>query len=147
MSGPLTLTVTTPLTVPVRAIEVTSVRAEDGSGGFGIQPGHADFLTVLGASVLRWRDADGPWRFCALRGGVLRVSGGTRVDVACREAVAGDDLARLETLIRAQAEDEGDAARRARGEQTRLHASAIRRLMLRLGPQQPGVQDLAEDFQ
>ncbi|MEZ5703223.1 MAG: hypothetical protein R3E42_16590 [Burkholderiaceae bacterium] len=35
----------------VVATGVTSVRAEDASGGFGLWPGHADFLTVLGGGV------------------------------------------------------------------------------------------------
>lgn len=63
MSGTLTLRVTTPLAVTLSESGVTSIRAEDASGGFGILPGHADFLTVLGASVLRWRGADKIWHY------------------------------------------------------------------------------------
>jgi F-type H+-transporting ATPase subunit epsilon len=145
MSGTLTLRVTTPLAVTVGDTVVTSVRAEDASGGFGILPGHADFLTVLGASVLRWRGADDIWHYCALRGGILRVSGGDRVDVACRDAATGDDLAALEALVERRIADQDDATRRARAEQTRLHTNAIRGLMQRLGPTHGG-HDLAEDF-
>ncbi len=78
MSGGLTLTVTTPLRVAVNAHDVAAIRAEDASGGFGILPGHADLLTVLAPSVLRWRGRDGIAHYCALRGGVLRVTGGGR---------------------------------------------------------------------
>lgn len=139
------LTVTTPLQV-VLSEEAVSIRAEDASGGFGIQPGHADFLTVLPASVLRWRGA-GDWHYCALRGGVLRVSGGDRVEIACREAVPGDDLARLEAEVRRTAEAQVNAARKAKGEHTRLHAAAIRHLMRRLEPSASrDLEDLAEDF-
>ena len=128
----LQLTVTTPLAVAVDVANAVSIRAEDATGCFGIQPGHADFLTVLTPSVLRWRAGDGPWRFCALRGGVLRVSGGTKVAVACREAMPGDDLSTLEARVREDAEAVRDAARRTRGEWTRLHTLAIRRLMHQL---------------
>lgn len=141
----MTLRVATPLAVAVSETGVASVRAEDASGSFGILPGHADFLTVLGPSVLRWRGADKVWRYCALRGGVLRVSDGARVEIACREAVPGDDVAALEALVRQRIADQEDAARRARAEQTRLHASAIRSLMRRLGPDAGG-DELAEIF-
>ena len=130
----LHLTVTTPLAVAVDVPAAVSIRAEDATGGFGLWPGHADFLTVLGPGVLRWHVADGPWRFCALRGGVLRVARGTRVAVACREAVPGDDLATLEAEVYQDAEAVREVGRRTRGEWTRLHALAIRRLLRQLGP-------------
>ena len=141
----LTLTVTTPLAVAVSEPNVASIRAEDRSGGFGLLPGHADFLTVLGASVLRWHGSDGIWHYCALRGGILRMSAGSTVHVACREAVRGDDLASLEALVKKGFADQVDAARRARAEQTRLHTNAIRSLMRQLGPAS-GRNDLAEEF-
>lgn len=142
-AGTLQLTVTTPLAVAVDVPDAVSVRAEDATGGFGIQPGHADFLTVLAPSVLRWRTDEGSWRFCALRGGVLHVSGGTKVAIACREAVPGDDLETLEAKVREDAEALRDAARRTRGELTRLHTLAIRRLMRQLGPDGGDGEDAA----
>jgi F-type H+-transporting ATPase subunit epsilon len=143
----MNLTVTTPLAVVLEETGVISVRAEDASGGFGIWPGHADFLTLLGASVMRWKKAEGGWQFCALRGGVLRVSGGSSVEIACRAAVVGDDLARLEADVRAENEARDAAARQARGERTRLHAVAIRHLMQRLEPESNRALDaLTEDF-
>ncbi|EIE48996.1 ATP synthase F0F1 subunit epsilon [Salipiger aestuarii] len=145
MRTAITLTVTTPLAVAVSDTAVRSIRAEDASGGFGLLPGHADFLTVLGASVLRWRGAGSDWHYCALRGGVLQMRGGTTVDVACREAVPGRDLASLEVLVQQAIEDELDAARQARAEQTRLHTTAIRSLIRHLGTAAPG-SDLAGNF-
>ena len=59
MTDALHLTITTPATVLVDRDDVARVRAEDESGGFGILPGHADLLTVLPASVVRWRSGDG----------------------------------------------------------------------------------------
>lgn len=134
----LHLTVTTPMEVLVDVPGVVTLRAEDESGGFGILPGHADFLTALPASVLRWRGAHGVQYFCALRAGLLTVSGGDRVAVACREALLGDDLARLEAKVATLRADEADAARRARVEQMRLHASAVRQLIRYLRSGAPG---------
>ncbi|MBN8892077.1 MAG: F0F1 ATP synthase subunit epsilon [Rhodospirillales bacterium 70-18] len=134
MSGGLHLTVTTPAEVLVDAQGVRAVRAEDDSGGFGILPGHTDLLTVLSASVLRWRDRDDTLRFCAVRGGVLRVSGGDSVAVACRQGTLGDDLETLAAGVVAMRAAETDAERRARVEQMRLHARAVRQLMRYLRP-------------
>jgi F-type H+-transporting ATPase subunit epsilon len=146
MSGLLSLTITTPLELVLQADDVASLRAEDASGSFGILPGHTRLLTVLGASVLRWRRRNGIWHYCALRGGVLTVAGGQRVQVACREAVAGDDLPALEHLVNTQMAARQDLARAARAEHTRLQAQAIRSLMRRLAAK-PGSDALEEHFQ
>jgi F-type H+-transporting ATPase subunit epsilon len=128
MSTALHLIVTTPLEVVAECGGVMSLRAEDSSGDFGILPGHADFLTVIDSGVLRWRVAGRQWRYCALRGGVLTVSAGSEVRVACREAICGDDLAVLKSVVEAQRDEALDAARRSRVQSTRLHARAIRQL-------------------
>lgn len=136
MSAALRLTITTPSSVLVDRTDVASVRAEDESGGFGILPGHTDLLTVLPASVVRWRGADGAVQYCAVRGGVLTVTQGRHVAVACRQGTIGDDLVRLEADVEAMRAADIDAYRRARVEQVRLHAHAVRQLMryLRPGP-------------
>ncbi|MDD8021943.1 MAG: F0F1 ATP synthase subunit epsilon [Paracoccaceae bacterium] len=130
----LHLTLTTPMRLLVDAPGVTALRAEDETGSFGILPGHDDFLTVLPASVLRWHGRDGVPQFCALRGGVLSVSGGTRVSVACRQATLGADLGALEAEVAHLRADEADADRRARAEQMRLHTNAVRQMMRYLRP-------------
>jgi F-type H+-transporting ATPase subunit epsilon len=129
MSDPLHLIITTPASVLVDSANVSSVRAEDESGGFGILPGHADLLTVLPPSVVRWRESDGEPRYCALKSGVLTVTGGKRVAIACRQGALGGDLATLEGRVQALRASETDADRRARVEQMRLHAHAVRQLM------------------
>lgn len=125
----LRLSIATPLQILLDESGVTSLRAEDASGGFGIQPGHADFLTVIEAGVLRWRKASGPWRFAALRGGVFTVAGGDSVAIACREAIFGDDLPTLQARVAAARAEQVDANRRARAQDAKLHARAIRRMM------------------
>ena len=133
----LHLTITTPASVLVDRTDVRSVRAEDESGGFGILLGHTDLLTVLPASVVRWRNGDGVMHYCAVRGGVLTVSGGNRVAIACRQATLDDDLAALERTVGALRAAELDAERQARVEQTRLHARAVRQLVRYLRPGRP----------
>ncbi|MDF2235460.1 F0F1 ATP synthase subunit epsilon [Albimonas sp. CAU 1670] len=143
----LHLTVATPLEVAVDAPDVASVRAEDASGGFGIQPGHADYLTAMEACVLRWRPAAGPWRYAALRGGVLSVEAGSRVRVACREAILGDDLATLEAQVAAARADAAEASRAARAQHVRRHAQAVREIMRRMGQGGYDERALAQVFE
>lgn len=137
MTDWLRLTITTPTTVLVDSIDVVAVRAEDESGGFGVLPGHADLLTVLPASVVRWRERSGATRFCAVRGGVFTVSDGERVAIACRQGTTGDDLAELETDVRNMRKAQAEADKSARVEQMRLHAHAVRQLMRYLRPDRP----------
>ena len=134
MSETLHLTVTTPSQILVESDNVAAVRAEDQSGSFGILPSHADLLTVLVPSVLRWRTADGAARFCAVRGGVFTVASGREVAVACREGVVGDSLDELEAKVRAVRARQLEADRKARVEETRVHALAVRQLIRYLRP-------------
>jgi F-type H+-transporting ATPase subunit epsilon len=134
MSRTLHLIVTTPAQILVESDNVVAVRAEDQSGGFGILPGHADLLTVLVPSVLRWRTADGDKRFCAVRGGVFTVAAGHDIAVACREGVVGDSLEELEAKVRAVRAQQAEADRKARVEETRIHALAVRQLVRYLRP-------------
>lgn len=127
----MTLQIITPLSVVVDAT-VASVRAEDASGGFGILPGHADFLTSLTISVVSWRSGDDVTGYCAVRGGVLTVSGGRTVFIASREVVAGDNLANLADTILARFRADIEAERVEHVEATRLQLSAVRRLVGRL---------------
>ena len=136
MSRSLSLTISTPMDLLVNEPSVNSVRAEDESGEFGILPGHTDFLTALPASVLRWRAPDGRQHFCALRAGLLTVTGGARVSIACREGILGDDLAALADEVTRYRTEEADADRRLRVEQMRLHSMAVRQLMRFLRPEQ-----------
>jgi len=114
--------------------DVRSIRASDESGSFGLLPGHADLLTVLAPSVVRWRCADGPEHYCAVRGGILTMTGGDRVGIACRQAVLGDRLEELEADVTMANVREQDADRSARVAQLRLHARAVRQIMRYLVP-------------
>ncbi|MBS1164550.1 MAG: F-type H+-transporting ATPase subunit epsilon [Proteobacteria bacterium] len=138
MTATLRLIITTPATVLVDDATVVALRAEDESGGFGILPGHTDLLTVLTASVIRWRNAAGAMLYCAVRGGVLTVTDGARVAVACREGTVDSDLPKLEAAVEALRTRSTDEGRQARVEQMRLHAQAVRQLMRLLRSASPG---------
>ena len=112
------------------------VRAEDDDGAFGILRGHADFLTALSISVLSWRDVHNRQHYVAVHGGMLSVRGGTRVAVATPEAVAGDDLAQLESEVLARFRHEMEEERTARTDAERLRLAAIRQIIRLLRPQQ-----------
>jgi F-type H+-transporting ATPase subunit epsilon len=134
MNKTLHLTITTPAQILVASDDVIAVRVEDQSGSFGVLPGHADLLTALVPSVVRWRTVDGAGCFCAVRGGVFAVSGGRDVSVACREGVVGDSLDELEAKVRTVRARQLEADRKARAEQIRVHALAVRQLVRYLRP-------------
>lgn len=121
--------------------EVSSVRAEDATGSFGILRDHADFFTVLEASVVSWRDPDGTTGYCAVRNGVLTVSGGRDVAIATREAHVGDDLDRLEADLLEQYREQRETERMTRTASAKARMRAIRSMVeaLQGGPTEIGL--------
>lgn len=134
----MNLTVTTPLARIAEAANVAHVRAEDATGAFGILRGHADFLTALAVSVVTWRDDAGTEHHIAVRGGMLSVRGGETIAIATREAVADDDLQRLEHEVLARFRRSSDEEARARSDAQRLYLAAISRIYRFLRPDRPG---------
>jgi len=128
------LVISTPTSLIADIPDATSIRAEDESGSFGILEGHADFLTVLTISLLRWRQADGKECYCAIRRGVFSVSAGREVQVATREAITGTDPEELESAVLARFRAAADEEQTARAESLRLQMAAIRRLIQYLRP-------------
>lgn len=128
MSAPLHLLIATPQQILVDCADVVSLRGEDASGGFGLLLGHVDYLTVLEPTVLRWRRASGERGYCAVRGGVLSLSGG-ELRIACREGIVGERLDELAARVQEAREAQRDSARRARVEHLRLHTRAVRQLV------------------
>ena len=139
----LDLTIATPLDMIVNHEAAISVRAEDESGSFGIRPAHADFITMLAPSVVRWVAPDGVRRLCAVDGGVMTVAGGRMVAIACREAIVGESLDLLEREVARVRAAQLDAERRVRVETLRLHAQAVRQMLRYLrGPAVPDGQGI-----
>lgn len=129
------LLITTPSAIVVDSDDVLAVRAEDESGEFGILPHHADFVTALAISVVGWRRQGGEAGYCAVRGGLLTVADGQIVSIATREAVAGDDLATLETHVRTRLAAEAEEERAARAHAEQLRVQAIRQIIGYLRPE------------
>ena len=133
------LVITTPTSIIADVPDATAIRAEDESGSFGILDGHADFLTVLTISVLRWRQADGAERYCAHRRGVFSVSAGRDVRFATREAVLGTDPDQLESAVLSRFHEVAEEEQSARADSLRLQMTAIRRIIHDLRPGGPPV--------
>lgn len=128
------LVISTPTSIVADVAHATAIRAEDESGSFGILDGHADFLTVVSISILRWRQADGAEFYCAHRRGILSVSGGKEVRLAVREAVIGHDPEQLEGAVLTRFHAAAEEERSARAENLRLQMTAIRRIIHYLRP-------------
>lgn len=129
------LAVVTPLDIVVEADDVAALRAEDATGGFGILPGHADFLTALAISVVSWRDHRGTEHYVAVRGGMLTVLDGAAITIAVPDAVAGDDLHQLEAEVIARFRKQLADERKARVDAQRLYLAAIRQIVRFLRPE------------
>lgn len=128
------LRIITPLSVVVDEDGIRALRAEDATGGFGVLPRHAHFLTRLTISVVGWKSADATRHFCAVRGGVLSVTGGQDISIATREAIVGDDLATLDQTVLARFRTDIETERTEHVESTRLQLNAIRQIMRHLRP-------------
>lgn len=122
------LRVATPMSVVVDASDVESVDAEDETGWFGIHPGHADFVTSLTISVVSWRDAAGREHHVAVRGGVFTVRGGDTVEIATRQAVGEETLARLGDAVIERFREEAESERASRVSASRLEIAVLRQL-------------------
>ncbi|MCP1243787.1 F0F1 ATP synthase subunit epsilon [Acetobacter lambici] len=129
------LRIITPLTVVAAVDDVTSFRAEDDSGSFGILPGYTDFLTSLIPSVIWWKQQDGTEHYCAVRQGELAVSNhGSQMDITTREAVCGTDPKSLAELVQAHFHEKEDLRKNANVTSLGLQLSAIRLIIGRLRP-------------
>jgi F-type H+-transporting ATPase subunit epsilon len=128
------LLITTPDAIVADVSDVVAVRAEDESGEFGVWAHHADLVTALAVSIIGWRRKEGAQGYCAVRGGLLTVSGGQEVAVATSEAILGENMTTLEAVVRdrLRVEAEAEAAARSHAEQLRLQA--IRQIIGYLRP-------------
>ncbi len=135
------LLITTPTAIVVDETNVSSVRAEDDSGSFGILGGHADLLTALNISIVSWHAPGNRVRYCAVRRGVLSVTSGAEVAIATREAIAGDDLDRLEEIVLDEFRKRSETERASRTESLQLQMKAIRRIVQYLRPDKRGLME------
>lgn len=81
-----------------RIDEVVSFVGEDASGAFGIQPGHARFMTALVFGLARAHRADGSWEYFGIPGGVLYFNDGV-LRVSTRRYLRDTDPGRILTEL------------------------------------------------
>ncbi len=156
------LQIVTPLTVEADLDSIVSVRAEDPTGSFVVLPHDADFITVLAISVVGWSTAAGEHGHSAVRGGILRVSGGELVQIATRQAISGVTLERLGPAVLDQLRQEADTEAMTRTASIRMHMGLIRQLdrylkagrgyflpgggeALSIGEERPGLEEEADE--
>ena len=87
---------------------VTSFVSEDGSGGFGIQAGHARMMTSLVFGLARFKTETGPWQYLAVPGAILYFIN-NELTLNTRRYLISDDYeaitqALLDTLAREEQE-------------------------------------------
>jgi len=122
------LTITTPFGIIIDNENILSLRAEDATGSFGILSLHADFMTILGVSVLSWQDMQRKTIYCAVNNGIFVVSGGKQISIATREAVVGQDLDDLKQRVLGKFAIENTRESKTRLAHERLQAQAIQRI-------------------
>jgi len=122
------LEVITPARVAIDR-SVRRILAEAPDGHFGMLPRHADFVTELVPGILVHEARDGTEHFVAVNSGTL-VKCGAHVRVAVRDAIEGEDLARLRERVETEFRRQDEDGRMARTALARLEAGMIRHLRL-----------------
>lgn len=104
---------------------VEKVIAEAPNGSFALLPRHIDFATALRPGVLIYQSPGGDERFIGHDAGTL-VKCGDEVLVAILSAVAGDDLATLQSRVENVFLQLDEQERASRAALARLEAGLIR---------------------
>ncbi len=78
--------------------DIDFLRAEDNTGSFGILSRHTDFITILNPSIVIFK-RNNKENYIAVNGGVLSFRNNLATIVA-RAAVLGNDLDKLQDIIR-----------------------------------------------
>lgn len=107
--------------------EVHSFVGRDASGSFGIQAGHAPFMTALEFGLARYRGAAGGWQYLALPGGILHVTGG-EVFVYTQRYLRDTDYQRISALLDEQLRTEEAALTQTHGSLREMEQQLLRRL-------------------
>ncbi len=117
-----------------RIAGVHSFVGEDASGSFGLQAGHARFMTTLSFGLARFRTSDGDWQYLAMPGAVVYFVD-QRLWIGTRHYLLDNDYARISRLLREQLRAEEQALHSTKESLRRMEEELLRRLW-QLG--QPG---------
>jgi len=104
---------------------VSSIRAEDDDGWFGIAPGRSDLVAVLPAGLLVFRDTEGEG-FVALGGGLLDLRRG-ECRVMCRDAAFARELEQIADRIEALVQGRRERSSAQRSVLSKLAGESLRR--------------------
>jgi F-type H+-transporting ATPase subunit epsilon len=106
---------------------VASFVGTDASGSFGILPGRARFMTVLGYGLSRYRTADGAWCYLACPGAVLYFAD-ERLTVSTRRYLCDPDYHCISELLTGQLAREEEELRSVKQNLQNLEQELFRRL-------------------
>lgn len=107
---------------------VRRIAAEGQNGYFTLLPRHIDYTAALVPGILSYRSRDGAHHYLATDEGTL-VKKGDQVLVSVRQAVPGDDLARLNQLVEAEFLKEDEQEKKMRSASARIEAGFVRRFL------------------
>ena len=115
---------------------VTRFVGEDGSGGFGLLPGHARFMTTLRLGLARFRIGAGQWSYLALPGAVLYFHDNL-LTLSTRRYFLDQDYSRISQALHQQLLMEEARLRQMRQSLQRMEEEILRRLW-EIGRRGPG---------
>ncbi len=110
-----------------RIEQVVSFVGHDRSGSFGLLPGHARMLTLLGFGLARFRVAAAEWQFLAVPGAVASFAD-NQLHLSTRRYVCGPDFERITAALREELAAEEEALRATRQSVKQLEEEMFRRL-------------------
>ena len=106
---------------------VESFIGEDASGSFGIQAGHARFMTCLNFGLARFKTAADPWQYLALPGALLYFSDNT-LHLVSRRHFIDVDFHRISQQLQQQLLEEERALLGVRKSLSDLERAMLKRL-------------------
>jgi F-type H+-transporting ATPase subunit epsilon len=108
---------------------VISFIGEDASGSFGLQAGHARFMTLLEFGLARFRTAETDWQYLALPGALCYFVQG-HLWIGARRFLLDSDYARISRLLQEQLQAEEQALAETKTSLRRMEEALLRRLWL-----------------
>ena len=106
---------------------VRSFVGEDATGSFGIQAGHARFMTALVFGLARFADDTGNWRYVAMPGGLLYFRDNI-LSISTRRFLLDSDYTRISTALSEQLLADEDELRQIKQSLRRMEDAMFRRL-------------------
>ena len=106
---------------------VTSFIAEDDSGNFGIQAGHARMMASLRFGLARYRCGEQPWQYLALPGALIYFVD-NQLYLNTRHFVSDDDYSRINAVLSEQLRKEETGLAQIKESLRRMEEEMFKRL-------------------